>query len=142
MLTPIPRPIAARREEGAASPPRTPRSVEIYPGPTAGGASRGIDWAAMAAIAAADAEERQSGTAQALLYLAARISEERLGDPFAAVEYLDQAVARGAGAPLTPALRALRDLALEAGSILASIDALEQEAAASGATARRADLLV
>jgi len=96
----------------------------------------------MAAIAAADAEGRESGTAQALLYLAARISEERLGDPFAAVEYLDEAVARGAGAPLTPALRALRDLALEAGSILAAIDALELEAAASGATARRADLLV
>lgn len=96
----------------------------------------------MAAIAAADADGRESGTGQALLYLAARISEERLGDPFAAVEYLDEAVARGAGAPLTPVLRALRDLALEAGSILAAIDALEQEAAASGATARRADLLV
>lgn len=104
--------------------------------------AREIDWAAMAAIAAADADGRESGTAQALLYLAARISEERLGDPFAAVEYLDEAVARGAGAPLTPALRALRDLALEAGSILAAIDALELEAAASGATARRADLLV
>ena len=142
MLTPIPRPTAARREEGTVSQPRPSRTVEIYPSAGAVGAARGIDWAAMAAIAAADAEGRESGTAQALLYLAARISEERLGDPFAAVEYLDEAVARGAGAPLTPALRALRDLALEAGSILAAIDALELEAAASGATARRADLLV
>ena|GEM_PF-1735984 len=142
MLTPIPRPIAARREEGTASLPRPSRTVEVYPNATAAGTPRGIDWGAMAAIAAADADGRESGTAQALLYLAARISEERLGDPFAAVEYLDEAVARGAGAPLTPVLRALRDLALEAGSILAAIDALEQEAAASGATARRADLLV
>jgi len=142
VLTPIPRPTAARREEGTASQPRTSRTVEVYPSANAVGAARGIDWAAMAAIAAADAEGRESGTAQALLYQAARISEERLGDPFAAVEYLDEAVARGAGAPLTPALRALRDLALEAGSILAAIDALELEAAASGATARRADLLV
>ena len=142
MLTPIPRPTAARREEGTASQPRPSRTVEVYPNAAAAVATRGIDWAAMAEIAAADADGRESGTAQALLYLAARISEERLGDPFAAVEYLDEAVARGAGAPLTPVLRALRDLALEAGSILAAIDALEREAAASGATARRADLLV
>src|SRR3569623_2963331 len=142
VLTPIPRPTAARREEGTASQPRPSRTVEVYPNAAAAVATRGIDWAAMAEIAAADADGRESGTAQALLYLAARISEARLGDPFAAVEYLDEAVARGAGAPLTPVLRALRDLALEAGSILAAIDALEREAAASGATARRADLLV
>jgi tetratricopeptide (TPR) repeat protein len=116
--------------------------VDVYPGSAEEGGARGLDWGEIAAAAAADAEGRESGTAQALLYIAARISEERLGDPFAAVELLDAAVARGAGAPLTPVLRALRDLALEAGSILAAIDALEQEVAASGATARRADLLV
>lgn len=141
MLTPIPRPTAARRDEAAASPSsRTPRAVEIHPGigePT----GPVPQWAEIAAAAAEDAAGLESGTAQALLFIAARITEDRLGDPFAAVELLDTAMARGAGAPFAPVLRAVRDLALEAGSVLAAVDALEQEAAAAGSTARRANLL-
>ena len=51
-------------------------------------------------------------------------------------------MARSPGAPLGPVLRALRDLALEAGSISAAIDCVDREIATTGSAERRADLLV
>ena len=141
MLTPIPRPTAARRDEAAASTSRTPRAVEVYSGRVIEADAGALAWAEIAIAAAEDAAGLESGTAQALLFIAARITEDRLADPLSAVEFLDGAVQRGAGAPLAPVLRGLRDLAIEAGSIVAAIDALDQEAAAAGSTVRRASLL-
>lgn len=142
MLTPIPNPIAARRDDAALAALRSPRGADQVPlafdDPDAGG----IDWGDLAEAAAEDAEGREGGAAQVSLCVAARIAEDRLGDPLAAVGHLEAALARAGGAPLMPVLRGLRDLALEAGSILGAIDALDQEVAASGSNARRADLLV
>ena len=43
---------------------------------------------------------------------------------------------------MVPSCARLRDLALDAGSISAAIECVDQEIAATGATERRADLLV
>jgi hypothetical protein len=113
------------------------------PGPGGGGAPLAdIDWQEAAAVAAEDAEGRDATTAQGQLFIAARVCEDWQGDPFAAFEHLEAALARAGGAPLLPVLRGLRDLALEAGSILAATQCLEQEIAATSANERRADLLV
>jgi hypothetical protein len=142
LLTPIPNPIAVRRDDAAQAPSRSSRGAEpttpAFDDPEAGG----IDWGDLAEAAAEDAEGREGGAAQVSLCVAARIAEDRLGDPLAAVGHLEAALARGGGAPLMPVLRGLRDLALETGSILGAIDALDQEVVASGSNARRADLLV
>ncbi len=93
-------------------------------------------------MAAEEAEGRDGPTAQAHLFIAARISEDRLADSYGAYEHLEAAAARAAGAPLVPVVRALRDLALDAGSILAATECVDQEIAVTTAVERRADLLV
>ena len=144
MLTPNPNPIPARRDEAVPRPVRANDTApSLFTDPDPGG----IDWGDLVQAAVSDAEGRESGAAQASLYVAARISDDRLGDPLAAVEHLEAAVARAGGPsppmlPMLPILRALRDLALESGSILGAIDALDREIAATGSNARRADLLV
>lgn len=142
MLTPNPTQVAPRRDGAAPNPARGPRAGDLLASALDEHDAAGLDWRELARAAAEDAEGREPGTAQALLYLAARISEDRLGDPLAAVEHLEAVAAHTAGAPLGPALRALRDLALDAGSIVGAIDAIDREAVAAGPTAVRADLLV
>jgi len=101
-----------------------------------------VDWAEAAAAAAEEAEGGDDVIAQAQLFIASRISEDRLADSYAAFEYLEAAMARAAGSPLLPVVRALRDLALDAGSIMAATACVDQEIAATAAVERRADLLV
>jgi tetratricopeptide (TPR) repeat protein len=101
-----------------------------------------LDWAEAAATAAEEAGGRDGPTAQAHLFIAARISDDRLADSYGACEYLEAAVACAAGAPLLPIVRAMRDLALQAGSILAATEWVEREIAVTAAVERRADLLV
>lgn len=141
MLTPIPNPIAARRDD-AAQASRSLRGADQVPLAFDDPDPGIIDWGDLAEAAAEDAEGREGAGAQVSLCVAARIAEDRLGDPLTAVGHLEAALARAGGAPLMPVLRGLRDLALEAGSILGAIDALDQEVVASASNARRADLLV
>ncbi|MES1206054.1 MAG: hypothetical protein ABUS79_08975, partial [Pseudomonadota bacterium] len=145
-MTPTPTPIAVRRDHVAqqvqahASPPTSRETRE----PTAGSGAltQELDWEDAAATAAEDAEGREGPTAQSQLFIAARIVEDRLGDSFTAFEHLEAAMARAGGAPLLPVVRALRDLALDAGSILAATECVDHEVGATGAIERRADLLV
>ena len=99
-----------------------------------------VDWADAATAAWEEAEGRDGEVAQAHLFIAARLSEDRLGDSYAAYEALMAAVQRSAGAPSLPVLRALRELALDAGSILAAVECVDQEMAATTAveSSRRA----
>ncbi|MEO5769937.1 MAG: hypothetical protein ABIS92_16405, partial [Polyangia bacterium] len=101
-----------------------------------------FDWADAASAAGEDAEGRDGAVAQAHLFMAARLSEDRLGDSYAAYESLTTAVQRSAGAPSLLVLRALRELALDAGSTLAALECVDQEISATTAVERRADLLV
>jgi cellulose synthase operon protein C len=144
VLTPTPTPISLRYEPRAQSSLR-PGGVDNKW--SASDAAQGttvaeLDWEDAAITAAEDAEGRDGAAAQAQLFIAARISEDRLADSYAAFEHLEAAVARAGGAPLVPVVRALRDLALEAGSILAASECVDQEIAVTGAIERRADLLV
>ncbi len=141
MLTPTPTPNAVRRDHIAPHPPRLGFAAAAE-GEGSAASMEELDWGDAAVSAAEDAEGRDAVTAQAQLYVAARISEDRLGDSHAAFEHLEAAAARGTGAPLLAVIRALRDLALDAGSILAAIECIDQEIAATGAVERRADLLV
>lgn len=139
MLTPTPTIDPPRRDDGARPPGAVADARVPAPEPRGGPA---IDWADEAAAAAEDADGREGPAAQALLVTAARIVEDHLDDPGAALDHLDAALALGAGPVAGLALRAVRELALEGGSVLGALQALERELATNSSTPRRLELLV
>jgi len=101
-----------------------------------------LDWRELEELVRESAEGAEPETAQALLFLAARLREDRLGDPVAAFESLEAALGERAVGARALVLRAERALGLLAGTALVAIQALELELGATSSEVRRADLLV
>jgi tetratricopeptide (TPR) repeat protein len=101
-----------------------------------------LDWRELEALLRESAEGAEPEAAQALLFLAARLREDRLGDPVAAFETLEAALGERAVGARALVLRAERALGLQAGTALVAIQALELELGATSSDVRRADLLV
>jgi tetratricopeptide (TPR) repeat protein len=101
-----------------------------------------VDWADVAAMATEAAETADAETAQALLYVAARIAEDSQNDALTAFELLEAALALGEGGARPLALRAERELTLQAGTVLVALRTLDQELGAATSREQRADLLV